>query len=92
MKFREYLNETLTIRDIRQILNGKKDIHYDENWNTVTSPLSLRDLIAKVQRHLKVKLNKEEPQETDSDIYTIGDITILASETRNGSRLAIIEK
>lgn len=91
MKFKDFLSESLNIKQIRILLNNKKDLKYDEKYNSVTSDLALRDLLSKVQKILKVKFKKEAPEETENDIYSIGDIEILASETGKTSKLTFIK-
>lgn len=74
MTFRDLFEEktTLDLRLISMLLAYKKNINYNEKYNDVTSKLALRDLIPKVERYLKVKFKKEEPQDSEYDLYTIG--------------------
>ena len=58
MKFKDFLSESLNIKQIRILLNNKKDLKYDEKYNSVTSDLALRDLLSKVQKILKVKFKR----------------------------------
>lgn len=95
MTFRELFEEkiTLDLRLISMLLVYKKDFKYNEKYNDVTSNLALRDLISKVEKYLKVKFKKEEPQDSEYDLYTIGNnIEVLASETGKLSRLQFIKK
>lgn len=90
--FKNIINESLDLRTISLLLSYKKDIDYNETYNEVRSKLALRDLLAKVQKILKVKFKKEPAKNTEGDLYSIGNIEILATETGINSTLKFFKK
>ena len=93
MTFREYLKESIDLRSISLVLNGKKNIQLkDENDNNVEFTVKeeyLVDTVKRIEKLLKIKLKKEVKDSGDSEVYSANGYEFIFTEMKSGINLLI---
>jgi len=86
------MNKTITMREIGLLLSNRKDMKFNRKYNDVHSnQLDATSLLAKVQSLLKCTFKKEPSEETNSDIYSNGNIKISVSDFNGVATICFFE-